>query len=70
MTNQENNSHSFSNGRISGNTKISTSDLVYIIECLKSSKYTMKQLANMYNVSYLTIHAIKQGRNQKRLTLL
>lgn len=70
MTNKENNLHSFTTGRISSRTKITIPELKDIIQHLTDKSMTIRQLADKYNVSYLTIHAIKQGRNRKRLELL
>lgn len=69
MTNQENNAHSFTKGRISGNTKLSIDALKDVIHQLSLPGYNVKQLADKYNVSKLTIYAIKQGYNRKRLML-
>lgn len=69
VNNQENNQHSFNNGRISSQTKISTNDLKDIIYALDNKTLTPKQLAAKYNVAKPTIYAIKQGLNRKRLEL-
>lgn len=67
MTNQENNNHSFDNGRVSSQTKISVSDLKDIIVALDNKTQTPKQLADKYGVKRVTIYSIKQGLNRKRL---
>lgn len=67
--NQYNSAQAFINGRISGRTKISKENLVTILEYIKTKKYTIKEIASLYNVSIPTIYAIKQGLNIKRLNL-
>lgn len=67
--NQYNNQVAYSNGRISGKTKISKEELITIINYIKTKQYKIKEIASLYNVSIPTIYAIKQGLNIKRLTL-
>ena len=64
-TNDYNTEHSYLNGRLSGNTKLSTNDVLSIL----SSKLSTKQLAKLYNVAIPTIYSVKHGLNIKRLHL-
>lgn len=65
--NDYNNKHSFMNGKLSGNRKISMTQLTEIIQHLKNRTKSIKELALLYNVSESTISSIKQGKNSKRL---
>lgn len=64
-TNTENAVHSFNNGRISSNTKLSKDEVLNIL----GSTLKPKELAIIHNVSINTIYALKNGRNLHRLKL-
>ncbi len=69
MTNQENTTHSYTKGRISGRTKLTIDQVKEILSLLSIPGTKPKHLAIKYNVSLPCIYAVKNGLNQKRLSL-
>ena len=63
-TNQYNNIHSFTKGRISGKTKLSKEAVLNI---LSNKTLSAKDLSILYNVNVQTIYAVRKNRNIKRL---
>ena len=62
-TNQYNNLHSYTNGRLGGKTKLSLEALFIILNTDKKAK----DLAVEFSVSKPTIYAVRQGLNTKRI---
>ena len=72
VTNQENRNHAIKNnlhvyGDKCSYAKLNSQQVLTILDLLKSNKYTLVEIANMFGVNRTTISDIKHNRTWKQL---